>query len=231
MGSCRNYGITKNGKYTIRQKHRGKYKTTRGIAREQLRYEKKEKDHLHLLLTDLAACYDCIPYTTIQLCVTRIGLPDNFLKLIRGLQEQQHRSLRFNGNPPSPLFLLTGGLAQGCGLSCILLVCITAAIITYTQDRTNKGTTKCHCHHPLLGKVPQKGPAGPRKEKTKATCRCDPYKITGPCLHVEQCKSCKKEPNKNCKNPHCNRCPACLGLTGKHTTCTHTQCPNTCPHR
>ena len=130
--------LQKNGKYTIRQKHRRTYKTTRGIAREQLRYEKKEKDHLHLLLTDLAACYDCIPYTTIQLCVTRIGLPDNFLKLIRGLQEQQHRSLRFNGNPPSPLVLLTGGLAQGCGLSCILLVCITAAIITYTQDRTNK---------------------------------------------------------------------------------------------
>ena len=45
--------LQKNGKYTIRQKHRRTYKTTRGIAREQLRYKEKEKDHLPTTTTPL----------------------------------------------------------------------------------------------------------------------------------------------------------------------------------
>ena len=53
------------------------------------------------------------------------------------------------------------------GRCCGLADCTTAAIIAYTQDRTNKGTTSCHCHHPLLGKVPQERPAGPQKKRQK----------------------------------------------------------------
>lgn len=113
-------------------------KRTMKVKRSELRYKNEKKNYIHLLLTALAACYDCMPFMIMQLCVTRMGLPPQFLRLIRGMQEQQHRSLKVNGQPPSPLFLLMGGLAQGCGLSCILLVCITSAIITYTQNRNMK---------------------------------------------------------------------------------------------
>ena len=151
--------VHKNGNYTIQIQSTSKQK--RKVKRSELRYKNEAKNYIHLLLTDLAACYDCIPFTIIQLCVTRMGLPPQFLRLIRGMQEQQHRLLKVNGQPLTPLFLLTGGLAQGCGLSCILLVCITSAIIAYTQSRKHEGTQNCHCHSPMLNQEPMGKEDGP----------------------------------------------------------------------
>ena len=136
-------------------------KRKRKVKRSELRYKNEAKKYIHLLLTDLAACYDCIPFTIIQLCVTRMALPPQFLRLIRGMQEQQHRSLKVNGQPPTPLFLLTGGRAQGCGLSCILLVCITSAIIAYTQSKEREGTQNFLCHSPMLDQEPMGKGNGP----------------------------------------------------------------------
>ena len=94
--------IHKNGNHTLTC--HDTMKQERGIPRHKIKLPGKPEKYLHLLLTNLAACYDCIPYTIIQLCVTRIGLPPQFLRLIRGMQEQQHRSLQVNGQPPTPHF-------------------------------------------------------------------------------------------------------------------------------
>ena len=203
------------------------------VHRTQLRHTGPAKPHLHLLLTDLAACYDCIPFTIIQLCVQRMGLPPVFLRLIRGMQQQQHRAVKVNGQPPSDAFLLTGGLAQGCGLSCILLVCITAAIITFTQDRKDRGTANCQCQNPLLRHPSDTkiklGP--PNTEPQKKQCKCAPYTIIGPCMHAQKCATCKIKADPECKALHWNRCIACMGFTKRPSQCTHPQCPTTCKHR
>jgi hypothetical protein len=111
------------------------------------------KSPIHLLLTDLAACFDSIPFIVIQLCMRAIGFPTEMQQLIIGLQTGQYRSVRVGGDlPDSVFFALWGGIPQGCGLSCILLTCITTIIIKFTDEITKnaRGTTACICHHPRL---------------------------------------------------------------------------------
>ena len=62
----------------------------------------------HGLITDMAACYDSVPYVTVQLCVSRLGLPPEFLKLVRGMQTGQYRSLKI-GIAKADLSSLEGG--------------------------------------------------------------------------------------------------------------------------
>ena len=221
-------------------------KTYRGISQTQvIDHENRHgtDKHMHALLTDLAACYDSIPFVTIQLCIARLGLPPNFTRLIRGLQTGQYRSLKIGKRKPSDLFLLKGGLSQGCGLSGLLLACITAAIIDHTNQKGNRNTTKCICHNPLLTqnkhtsqkhKTKDTSTKSVEKERIYKKCECNPYTIIGPCTHHAPDKDTADHLHKNIgstENKNTQKCTACLGLTPKTHKCTHQICNKACTHR
>ena len=76
------------GMYTI--------KTNSGIIHKRVHYKHirspthKNHKRFHGLITDMATCYDSVPYITVQLCVARLGFPPEFLRLIRGMQTGQY---------------------------------------------------------------------------------------------------------------------------------------------
>ena len=107
------------------------------IMAAALDYANDTKAPLHCFLADIKACYDCIPFTTLQLAAARFGLPQQFLRLLRGMLSGQLRTIGISGmsrEHRSPAFVLRGGIAQGCGLSCILLVLVTHAIDAFVQS-------------------------------------------------------------------------------------------------
>ena len=123
---------------------------------------RKKQIPLYVCFIDLTKAYDSVDRTLLWTVLTRFGVPQNMISVIRQFHDGMRACVRLDDRACSGWFAVEQGLRQGCVLAPLLFNIFFAAVINVvsTRFKTNKGVMDALVH------LKEKRGAGGRGEAT-----------------------------------------------------------------
>ena len=118
------------------------------VIRRLQELARKKRIPLYVCFIDLTKAYDPVDRTLVWTVLTRFGVPQNMISVIRQIHDGMRACVRLDDRVCSGWFAVEQGLRQGCVLAPLLFNIFFAAVINvaYTRFNADKGIMDALVH-------------------------------------------------------------------------------------